>query len=119
MGKSAADRLKWPFLFLVIIGWMAAAPYARAIPAFAAQTGEPCSACHIGFPQLTPYGRLFKMEGYVAGGCKGGLLICTIRFRGSCQKFIERCIMMSLPMKKRRLKREPDAVVLTPIKYNW
>jgi hypothetical protein len=41
---------------------------ARAIPAFAAQTGEPCSACHIGFPQLTPYGREFKLEGYVAGG---------------------------------------------------
>ncbi len=41
---------------------------AWAIPAFAAQTGEPCSACHIGFPQLTPYGRDFKLEGYIAGG---------------------------------------------------
>lgn len=41
---------------------------ARAIPAFAAQTRQPCSACHIGFPQLTPYGRLFKLQGYVAGG---------------------------------------------------
>jgi hypothetical protein len=41
---------------------------AHAIPAFAAQTGEPCSACHIGFPQLTPYGREFKLEGYIAGG---------------------------------------------------
>lgn len=41
---------------------------AQAIPAFAAQTGEPCSACHIGFPQLTPYGRAFKLEGYIAGG---------------------------------------------------
>ena len=45
-----------------------AAPQAKAIPAFAAQTGEPCSACHIGFPQLTAYGRLFKLQGYVAGG---------------------------------------------------
>jgi hypothetical protein len=41
---------------------------ADAIPAFAAQTGEPCSACHIGFPQLTAYGREFKLEGYIAGG---------------------------------------------------
>ena len=41
---------------------------AHAIPAFAAQTGEPCSACHIGFPQLTPFGREFKLEGYIAGG---------------------------------------------------
>jgi hypothetical protein len=45
-----------------------AAPQAKAIPAFAAQTGEPCAACHIGFPQLTAYGRLFKLQGYVAGG---------------------------------------------------
>ncbi len=41
---------------------------AYAIPAFAAQTGEKCSACHIGFPQLTPYGRQFKLEGYIASG---------------------------------------------------
>ncbi|OYV39319.1 MAG: hypothetical protein B7Z80_07590 [Rhodospirillales bacterium 20-64-7] len=50
----------------------AGASGAQAIPAFAAQTGEPCSACHIGFPQLTPYGREFKMEGYVAGGSVPG-----------------------------------------------
>ncbi|HQT66274.1 MAG TPA: hypothetical protein PLC74_01585 [Acetobacteraceae bacterium] len=41
---------------------------AYAIPSFAAQTGEPCSACHIGFPQLTAFGREFKLQGYVAGG---------------------------------------------------
>ncbi len=40
---------------------------ALAIPAFAAQTGLPCAACHIGFPQLTPFGRTFKMEAYVMG----------------------------------------------------
>ncbi len=50
---------------LVLIG---SPDVAHAIPAFAAQTGEPCSACHIGFPQLTPYGREFKLEGYIAGG---------------------------------------------------
>jgi len=38
---------------------------AHAIPAFAAQTGMHCSACHIGFPQLTPYGRMFKLQGYI------------------------------------------------------
>lgn len=41
---------------------------AHAIPAFAAQTGMHCSACHIGFPQLTPYGRMFKLQGYITGG---------------------------------------------------
>ncbi len=53
---------------LPLLASIIAAPRAEAIPAFAAQTGEPCSACHIGFPQLTAYGRLFKLEGYVAGG---------------------------------------------------
>ena len=39
---------------------------ANAIPAFAVQTGQPCSSCHIGGfgPQLTPFGRQFKLEGY-------------------------------------------------------
>ena len=41
---------------------------AQAIPAFAAQTGMKCSACHIGFPQLTPFGRQFKLQGYILGG---------------------------------------------------
>ena len=41
---------------------------AFAVPSFAIQTGQPCAACHIGAfgPQLTPYGRDFKMHGYVA-----------------------------------------------------
>src|SRR5437868_5254264 len=39
---------------------------ARAVPAFAAQTGQPCQMCHVGGfgPQLTPYGRNFKLGGY-------------------------------------------------------
>jgi hypothetical protein len=53
---------------LVAILLLALPRLAVAIPAFAAQTGEPCSACHIGFPQLTAYGREFKLEGYIAGG---------------------------------------------------
>jgi hypothetical protein len=43
-----------------------AAPRAEAVPAFATQTGEPCQACHVGGfgPQLTPFGRQFKIQGY-------------------------------------------------------
>ena len=39
---------------------------AMAVPSFAVQTGRPCSACHIGGfgPQLTPFGREFKLGGY-------------------------------------------------------
>lgn len=41
---------------------------AHAIPLFARQTGQQCAACHNGFPELTPYGRLFKLSGYTFGG---------------------------------------------------
>ena len=39
---------------------------ALAVPAFAEQTGQRCSVCHIGGlgPQLTPFGRQFKLGGY-------------------------------------------------------
>ena len=39
---------------------------ALAVPSFAQQTGQPCSACHVGAfgPQLKPYGRDFKLFGY-------------------------------------------------------
>jgi hypothetical protein len=42
---------------------------AQAIPLFNRQTGQNCVACHAGgqFPELTPYGRLFKMTGYTIG----------------------------------------------------
>ena len=42
---------------------------AQALPAFARQTGQNCVSCHAGgqFPELTPYGRLFKLTGYTMG----------------------------------------------------
>jgi hypothetical protein len=42
---------------------------ALAIPAFNRQTGQNCVACHAGgqFPELTTYGRLFKLTGYTLG----------------------------------------------------
>ena len=46
-------------------------PYqANALPSFARQTGQACTACHIGAfgPQLTPYGQKFKIGGYTEKG---------------------------------------------------
>lgn len=40
---------------------------AQALPSYARQTGEACIACHVSFPELTPYGRLFKLSGYTLG----------------------------------------------------
>jgi len=56
-----------------VIGWLLAFAFvefanqgARALPAYAEQTAQPCQACHIGGfgPQLTPFGREFKLGGY-------------------------------------------------------
>src|SRR5665213_654716 len=58
-------------LALLIIGSLAlvlATPSAEALPSYARQTGQQCAACHNGFPELTPYGRLFKLNGYTFGG---------------------------------------------------
>jgi hypothetical protein len=45
---------------------------ARAVPSFAEQTGQPCAACHVGAfgPQLRPFGRSFKLNGYTASDGK-------------------------------------------------
>jgi hypothetical protein len=50
-------------------------PRAGAVPSFSQQTGQPCSACHIGAfgPQLKPYGRDFKLYGYQSGDGKNHL----------------------------------------------
>lgn len=54
-----------------LMGWLALCLPAQvqAVPAFARQTGQNCVACHAGgqFPELTPYGRLFKLTGYTIG----------------------------------------------------
>src|SRR6516225_5713000 len=45
---------------------LGAADPARAVPSFAQQTGLSCDKCHVGGfgPQLTPFGRDFKLHGY-------------------------------------------------------
>jgi hypothetical protein len=37
----------------------------QAVPSFKRQTGFNCSVCHTVFPELTPFGRTFKLDGYV------------------------------------------------------
>ncbi|MEO7967007.1 MAG: hypothetical protein ABIT38_24170 [Gemmatimonadaceae bacterium] len=44
--------------------------YAKVIPSYARQTGLACSVCHFQFPHLTPFGRMFKLNGYTMTGLK-------------------------------------------------
>ena len=56
----------WVMALAVAVATMAmSAQEAFAVPSFARQTGQACEACHTVFPELTPYGRLFKLNGYV------------------------------------------------------
>ena len=48
-------------------------PDLEAMPSFSRQTGEACNVCHTQSfgPNLTPFGRDFKLGGYTMGGGKG------------------------------------------------
>jgi hypothetical protein len=43
---------------------------ADAVPSFSRQTGLACSSCHTNPPELTPLGRIFKVNGYTMQGLK-------------------------------------------------
>jgi hypothetical protein len=55
-------------LLLIGLVLMLAPRPADAVPSFARQTGLGCGACHTAFPQLTPFGRRFKLNGYTLLG---------------------------------------------------
>ena len=51
----------------LLLAWIALSPgRALAVPSYARQTQQPCTGCHVGGfgPQLTPFGRQFKLSGY-------------------------------------------------------
>ena len=71
MRLSHSQRLIRHIQFSAVCAFLAltvSSQEAAAVPAFADQTGQPCSTCHVGGfgPQLTPFGRQFKLEGYTA-----------------------------------------------------
>lgn len=67
------DKKRWriPFVCTFLFGliFLLLPKDGKAIPVFARQTGQSCVACHAGgqFPELTPYGRMFKLTGYTLG----------------------------------------------------
>lgn len=64
-GRSGLLDLALGFFCVAALG-LASAP-ALAIPSFARQTGLNCNTCHTVFPELTVFGRQFKLRGYVLG----------------------------------------------------
>jgi hypothetical protein len=74
-GTGRRGAANWMLVF-VLAGMFVGLPrIASAVPSFATQTGLPCAQCHVmAFgPQLTEYGRQFKLNGYTfekPGGLK-------------------------------------------------
>ncbi len=56
------------FVFLIFL--IANSGSAYAVPSFARQTGLSCAACHTVFPELTAFGRQFKLNGYTMTNIK-------------------------------------------------
>jgi len=52
---------------LMLTSLLVVSGHAVAVPSFTRQTGQECIACHVSFPELTPYGRYFKLTGYTIG----------------------------------------------------
>ena len=52
---------------ILVAAWLLFAwkPEAHAVPSYSRQTGLPCATCHFAPPELTPFGRKFKLDGYV------------------------------------------------------
>ncbi len=57
---------------------------ARAVPIFAYQTGQPCTACHIGAfgLELTRLGRMFKINGYTMAGNSAPVIPLAVFVQG-------------------------------------
>jgi len=60
-------RLAWMGVVVTVLGILGNSR-ATAITSFARQTGLPCSSCHTTPPELTPFGRSFKLNGYTLTG---------------------------------------------------
>jgi hypothetical protein len=66
------DDLRHLFTVIsVFLSWLVVAvPNAQAVPSMARQTGYECSKCHTVFPELTRYGRQFKLGGFADSSAK-------------------------------------------------
>ncbi len=55
---------------LALLGLLALAQPAQAVPSFARQTGMACEACHTVYPELNHFGRIFKANAYTLDNLK-------------------------------------------------
>ncbi len=58
---------------LAIAGLLLAPATVRALPSFARQMNMQCIMCHTAFPELTEFGRQFKLSGYTMSADQSNL----------------------------------------------
>ncbi len=64
----------------------------NALPSYARQTGMSCAACHYSFPELTPFGRQFKLNGYTLTG------MSTIDAKEDSDQIVRLKLLNNLPL---------------------
>jgi len=62
--KTPGTKLSLAVAALIFALGMSVARPSHAVPSYARQTGMACQACHTVFPELTPFGRTFKLNAY-------------------------------------------------------
>ena len=66
---NAMQKIGW--LLSLFTGLLTlAVPSAQAVPSMSRQTGYECARCHAGYPELTNFGRQFKLGGYAMSSVK-------------------------------------------------
>lgn len=88
--RSRSDCRRVLTALFAMLGAMIALMFAlprtvQAVPAFARQTGASCNLCHTQAfgPSLTPYGRTFKLHGYVDGAAPNPVPLVSGTIMGS------------------------------------
>lgn len=61
--ENLTAAVLWKFSALILLAVVSVSS-AHAVPSYSRQTGLACSSCHYTPPELTPFGRKFKLEGY-------------------------------------------------------
>jgi len=69
--STSRCQKSWTVVVLVALAFsVLLLPRAPAVPSYTRQTGLACNVCHTTFPELTPFGRQFKLNGYTLTGMK-------------------------------------------------
>jgi len=68
--QTAISRIRLYTLSALSLALGLASVPAQALPSFARQTGMPCQSCHTIYPELTAFGRSFKLNGYTMTNIK-------------------------------------------------